>query len=556
LLILASATFSELRAQDTPPTGTNFKAVPTYSFKYYTPDSTVWMYKGSTYGWTNLTPDLSIYAPKDDPTFTTKITTPALNIPTSAAVNYVWKCTNATTGAGTWADMPGQVYKGTWNGATNTPTLANGTGTAGWFYRCTVGGTVDFGAGNITFSIGDDAYYNGTIWQRVPSGSASQWTTSGSDIYYNSGKVAIGAASGTDLLETSSTGNVYNRVISTNYGEAGVVLQRGIATDAYRDYRLYNWGGVFSIGYKSTGSYTDIFHLNGATGSVGIGTYDAKARLQVLSLAAAAQMTLGSATEAALALTVDVNPYGLFFGVNSTGKSWIQGGRADVATAYDISLQASGGNVAIGKVDATTMLDVNGVITATSGNSTNWNTAYTHSQIAGGNSVHVSTDENTQWDAAYSHSQIAGGTGVHVSATERTNWNTAYGWGNHASAGYLTTIPDNYLRNDGNDVTSGTLTATNFILSSDRRLKVNIKPISDLPKFRDIRFVQFNAKADKDQLRYGVIAQDVERVAPELVRTDAEGGKSVAYIDLLVAKIADLENRVAALEKRRIFKKY
>jgi len=48
-------------------------------------------------------------------------------------------------------------------------------------------------------------------------------------------------------------------------------------------------------------------------------------------------------------------------------------------------------------------------------NDANWNTAYTHSQIAGGDSVHVSTAENTNWDTAYSYSTVghlplAGGT--------------------------------------------------------------------------------------------------------------------------------------------------
>lgn len=61
-----------------------------------------------------------------------------------------------------------------------------------------------------------------------------------------------------------------------------------------------------------------------------------------------------------------------------------------------------------------------------SGDVINWDAAYTHSQIAGGNSVHVSTTENTQWDAAYTHSQIAGGNSVHVSGTENTQWDAAY----------------------------------------------------------------------------------------------------------------------------------
>lgn len=62
-----------------------------------------------------------------------------------------------------------QVYKGTWNAATNTPTLADGSGTAGWTYRVEVGGVRNLGSGNITFVAGDDVIYNGSIWQRNPS---------------------------------------------------------------------------------------------------------------------------------------------------------------------------------------------------------------------------------------------------------------------------------------------------------------------------------------------------------------------------------------------------
>jgi hypothetical protein len=57
-------------------------------------------------------------------------------------------------------------YKGMWNAATNTPTLANGTGDTGDVYICNVAGTVNFGAGNITFAVGDYVIYSGTIWQR------------------------------------------------------------------------------------------------------------------------------------------------------------------------------------------------------------------------------------------------------------------------------------------------------------------------------------------------------------------------------------------------------
>jgi hypothetical protein len=135
-----------------------------------------------------------------------------------------------------------------------------------------------------------------------------------------------------------------------------------------------------------------------------------------------------------------------------------------------------------------------------------------------------------------------------------TNWNTAYGWGNHASAGYLTTssAASTYVPYTGatSNINLGahTITATNFQLS-DRRLKENITSIKKMNNF-DINFVQFNLKSDpKKLIKYGVIAQDLEKIAPELVSTDENGIKAVNYTELLIIKIAQLEQRVTELEK-------
>ena len=67
------------------------------------------------------------------------------------------------------SQLPNSVmeYKGTWNAATNTPTLANGTGNQGDVYLVSVAGTVNFGAGPITFAVGDQVIYSGTIWQKA-----------------------------------------------------------------------------------------------------------------------------------------------------------------------------------------------------------------------------------------------------------------------------------------------------------------------------------------------------------------------------------------------------
>ena len=51
---------------------------------------------------------------------------------------------------------------------------------------------------------------------------------------------------------------------------------------------------------------------------------------------------------------------------------------------------------------------------------------------------------------------------------------------------------------------------------------------------------------EPDRLRYGVVAQDVDKIASELVYKG--NTMSVGYIDLLVAKIARLEQRLNKLE--------
>jgi len=77
------------------------------------------------------------------------------------------------------SQLPNSVmeYQGTWNAATNTPTLTNGGAfNQGDVYLCNVAGTVNFGAGPISFIVGDSAIYSGSIWQR--SGGATGSVTS------------------------------------------------------------------------------------------------------------------------------------------------------------------------------------------------------------------------------------------------------------------------------------------------------------------------------------------------------------------------------------------
>jgi hypothetical protein len=96
---------------------------------------------------------------------------------------------------------------------------------------------------------------------------------------------------------------------------------------------------------------------------------------------------------------------------------------------------------------------------------------------------------------------------------------------------------------------SGNLTATNFILSSDRKLKTNIQ-LLDSSRPVTTPYVEFELLTDLGQKRVGVIAQDLEVEHPEFVRTDDKGIKSVAYIDLHSKEISDLKFQLKTMMER------
>jgi hypothetical protein len=117
------------------------------------------------------------------------------------------------------SQLPNSVmeYKGTWDASTNTPTLANGTGNQGDVYLCSVAGTVNFGAGAISFVVSDQVIYSGSIWQKA-SGTSGTVTSVAASITGNSlgitgspittaGTLAF-AFAGTNLQYINGAGNL------------------------------------------------------------------------------------------------------------------------------------------------------------------------------------------------------------------------------------------------------------------------------------------------------------------------------------------------------------
>ena len=99
---------------------------------------------------------------------------------------------------------------------------------------------------------------------------------------------------------------------------------------------------------------------------------------------------------------------------------------------------------------------------------------------------------------------------------------------------------------------TGTLSSTIMTATSDKNVKDNIKVLSDaLNTLKQIEGVSFNWK-DNGLKSYGVIAQDIENVLPDVVQTDPNGLKSVNYQALtafLIESIKELKTEIDTLKE-------
>jgi hypothetical protein len=99
---------------------------------------------------------------------------------------------------------------------------------------------------------------------------------------------------------------------------------------------------------------------------------------------------------------------------------------------------------------------------------------------------------------------------------------------------------------------SGNLTmAGNVTANSDERLKENIQLIPDaLAKVESVRGVTYTRK-DNGAAGIGVIAQEIQKIAPEAVMIGEDGTLSVAYgnlVGLLIEAVKDLSGQVKELK--------
>jgi hypothetical protein len=184
-----------------------------------------------------------------------------------------------------------------------------------------------------------------------------------------------------------------------------------------------------------------------------------------------------------------------------------------------VSVQSSGANVITALAANTSAVVTCIAITGTT--NTSWSAAVTGATGGGGGSVTISDDTTTA--ATYYPTFLTATSGT-ASAIK-------------TSSTQLTYTPS-----------TGTLFATTFNSSSDERLKDNITDLSNgLDVINQLSPKSFNWKESGIE-SYGVIAQELERIVPNLVSTStSDGYKSVNYdaiIAFLISAVKELSAKI------------
>jgi len=314
-----------------------------------------------------------------------------------------------------------------------------------------------------------------------------------------------------------SSANQYFGMYANAYRNSGgslIYTTTGVSSGYLQDLGAHKWFSAASGTAGNAITFTQAMTLD-ASGNWLLGTTTARSRITALGTTTSSP-TLGTASGTALFCPND-NAYGTMFGSSANGDGWIQQQRVDgTATAYNLLLQPSGGNLLVGTTSGSSKLTVEGA----SGNST-LVSIYNTSNSSGNQNLVLSLGANANNTSSY----------FLVCQTP-------------AVANRL------FIYGNGNVVN----TNNSYGSLSDVKLKENIVDAS--PKLADLMQVQvrnYNLIGSTTK-QIGVVAQELETVFPSMIDVspdiDAEGNdlgtttKSVKYsvfVPMLIKALQELK---------------
>ena len=184
------------------------------------------------------------------------ITATGLKLTTGATNGYVLKTDNA--GNATWQSASSS-YKGMWNASTNTPTIANGTGSNGDYYVVSTSGSY----GGTAFTQGGQAVYNGTTskWESIAAVETDPMVKAITGLVKSDGTTITAAVAGTDYLKPNGSAALLTGWPTFNQATTGNAATATIATNI-------NGGTAGQLLYQSAPNTTSMLAKASLTGDV------------------------------------------------------------------------------------------------------------------------------------------------------------------------------------------------------------------------------------------------------------------------------------------------
>lgn len=272
------------------------------------------------------------------------------------------------------------------------------------------------------------------------------------DTTNNKVKYGNGLTPWKDLPYSDNTTSTYTLLPATESQLGGIKVGNGLLVTLDGTLSVSNSGGTYTL-ITATNSVLGGVKIGNGIAALGDGTISVKFPLN------AGQSSIGQPV----------------FGGNSdliTLYNFNDNARTNYAIGYETNYMWFGTEAALSGVgfkwysgtDEILTLDSNGTIYMSDGTSTitstkvsNWDSAYSWGNHAlAGYLTTISQITITETDPIFSTS-----TAATITATNVSNWDTAYSWGNHATRGYTTasvgalTLTGNSIK--GNDYTTGVL---------------------------------------------------------------------------------------------------
>tara|TARA_B100001057_G_scaffold16170_1_gene15234 strand:- start:50 stop:1474 length:1425 start_codon:yes stop_codon:yes gene_type:complete len=466
---------------------------------------------------------------------------------------------------------PNRVKETTETTGTGTYTLEGATGNFQGFtavgdgntcyYCCTDGTQFEIGIG--TFTASGTTLARTTILSSTNSNNAISWSSGEKDIF-------VTLPSSKVLFEDANN----NVAVGNNITVGGTVDGRDLATD-----------GTKLDGIEASADVTDATNVT-AAGALMDSEVTNLTQVKAFDSSDYATAAQGSTADAALpkaggqmtgnitmsgSETVD----GRDLSVDGTKLDGIEASAtadqtdAEIKTAYENNSDTNAFTDAL-------LTKLNGIETSATADQTKSDidalniNADQVDGIEGSSFLRSDTGDNADGDITFNGgagaitltagSDIRGNHGTWTGEANKIQW--------HSNHLYMATVSNHYFRSSGGSTrltvdSSGNLTASgNVTAYSDERLKKDIVTIDNsIDKIKAMRGVYYK-EIETDRLRTGVIAQEVEKVLPEVVmdveETNPETGettstKSVDYgnmVGLLIEAIKEQQREIDELKAK------